>query len=57
MDEETDEQMIKRLLPKEYQDLRNIFLKIESDALTPYRPYNYRIKLETKNNLGYNLLR
>jgi hypothetical protein len=49
--------MIKRLLPKEYQDLRKAFSKIESDTLTPYRPYNYRIKLEAENILGYSLLR
>jgi hypothetical protein len=57
VNEETDEQMIERLLSKEYQDLRNAFLKIELDTLAPHRPYDYRIKLEAENTLGYSPLR
>jgi Reverse transcriptase (RNA-dependent DNA polymerase) len=57
VDEETDEQMIERLLPKEYQDLRKAFSKIESDTLAPHRPYDHRIELEAENTLGYSPLR
>ena len=34
-----------------------MFSKKESDKLSPYRLYNYKIKLTGKNNLGYSSLR
>jgi len=42
---------------KEYYDLLNVFSKIESDKLTLYYKYNYKIELIEELNLGYSLLR
>jgi hypothetical protein len=55
--EETDEQLVERLLPKEYTDLREGFSKAASDTLAPHRPYDHRIELEAENTLGYSPLR
>ena len=33
-----------------------MFSKKESNKLSPYRPYNYKIKLIGKNNLSYSSL-
>jgi hypothetical protein len=55
--EETDEQTIKRLFPKKYNDLREGFSKAILNILILYRSYNYRIELEAKNTLRFNSLR
>ena len=34
-----------------------MFLKTESNKLSPYWSYNYKIELISKNNLGYTSLR
>ena len=34
-----------------------MFSKKESNKLSPYRPYDYKIELIGKNNLGYSSLR
>jgi transposase InsO family protein len=54
---ETEEQMIKRLIPAEYHDLWKAFSKVESDTLAPHRPYDHRIELEAENTLGFSPLR
>jgi len=56
-EDETNEQLVARLLPEEYQDLRKAFSKIESDTLAPHRTYDHRIELEAENTLGYSPLR
>jgi transposase InsO family protein len=56
-DNKTNEQLVARLLPKEYEDLRKAFSKVESDTLAPHRPYDHRIELEAENTLGYSPLR
>ena len=40
---ETDEELIKRLLPTIYASYKDIFLKVALDELPPYRIYNYKI--------------
>ena len=55
--DETNEQLVARLLSKEYEDLRKTFSKVESDILAPHRPYDHRIELEAEITLGYNPLR
>jgi hypothetical protein len=57
VDEETDEQAVERLLPKEYADLRDVFSKTISDKLAPHRSYDHRIELEAENTLGFSPLR
>ena len=40
-DEETDEQRIEHLLPKEYTEFKDVFSEITSNVLLPYHPYNH----------------
>jgi hypothetical protein len=42
-EEETKEQMLRRIVPKKYHDLIDVFSKTTSDELPPYRTYNYKI--------------
>ena len=56
-DDETEDQFLRRTVLKEYYDLIDVFSKKESDKLSLYRSYNYKIKLTGKNNLGYSSLR
>jgi len=49
--EETEEELIKRTLPKQWHDLIDCFTKKESDKLAPHRPYDHQILLEKPNNL------
>ena len=46
-----DEKEIKWLLPKEYKNLADVFLKCESDKMPPSQPNNYKIQLELDANL------
>ena len=55
-DDESEEQFLRRTVLKEYYDLINVFLKTESDKLSPHWSYNYKIELTSKNNLGYTSL-
>ena len=55
-DDETKDQFLRRTVPKEYYDLIDVFSKKESDKLSPYRLYDYKIELTRENNLGYSLL-
>jgi hypothetical protein len=48
-EEETEEQMLRRIVPKAYYNLINVFSKNTSDKLPPHRLYNHKIQL--KNNL------
>jgi hypothetical protein len=57
VDNKINEQLITRLLSKEYEDLRKAFSKVELNTLTPHRLYDHRIELKTKNTLKYNSLR
>ena len=38
--------MLRRIIPKEYYDLIDVFSKTASDELPPYRIYDYKIQLE-----------
>jgi len=40
---ETNEELVKRLLPTIYTGYKDIFLKAALDKLPPYRIYNYKI--------------
>ena len=40
---ETNEELIKRLLPTIYTRYKSAFLKAASDKLPPYRIYDYKI--------------
>jgi hypothetical protein len=42
-EEETEEQILWRIVPKEYYNLINVFSKITLDKLLPYRIYNHKI--------------
>jgi hypothetical protein len=42
-EEETEEQMLWRIVPKEYHDLIDVFSKSASDKLPPYRLYDHKI--------------
>src|SRR6266481_4445645 len=41
--EETNKELVKRLLPTIYAGYKDIFLKAALDKLPPYRIYNYKI--------------
>ena len=41
--EETDEELVKRLLPTIYVGYKDAFLKAALDELPPYRMYDYKI--------------
>ena len=41
--EETNEELVKRLLPTIYARYKGIFLKAALDKLPPYRTYDYKI--------------
>jgi len=56
-DDESEEQFLRRTVLKEYYDLINVFLKTESDKLSPHRSYDHKIELTSENNLGYTSLR
>jgi Reverse transcriptase (RNA-dependent DNA polymerase)/Retroviral aspartyl protease len=54
--DETEEETLKRTVPKEYHDLIRVFSKAESDKLPPHRPYDHKIKLTGDVPLGYHPL-
>ena len=52
----TNKELVKRLLPTIYIGYKDAFLKAALDKLPPYQIYNYKIKLEANNSLGYSPL-
>jgi hypothetical protein len=50
------DEAVKKVLPQEYWDYIDVFLKAESDKLPPHRPYDHKIELEAENTLGYSPL-
>ena len=54
--EETDKELVKRLLPTYLLDHRDAFSKAASDMLPPHRTYNHKVQLEADNSLGYSPL-
>ena len=55
--DETNEQLVDRLLPEKYASRKAAFSKAESDTLPPHRPYDHRIQLEKEDHgLGYSPL-
>jgi hypothetical protein len=52
----TKEEILKRIVPKEYYDLILAFLKKELDKLPLYYIYNHKIKLIGDMSLGYHPL-
>lgn len=54
--EETDEELVERLLPTIYTDYKDAFSKAASDKLPPHRTYDHKIQLEANNSLGYSPL-
>jgi hypothetical protein len=55
-EEETEEQILRRIVPKEYHDLINVFSKSTSDKLPPHRSYNHKIQLKGDLPMGYSPL-
>ena len=55
-EEETEEQMLRRTVPKEYYDLIDVFSKTASDELPLHRTYDYKIQLEGDLLIGYSPL-
>ena len=43
-------------VPKIYKEYLDAFSKKASDILAPYRPYDYKIILESENKLGFSPL-
>jgi hypothetical protein len=43
VEEETEKQMLRRIVLKAYYDLIDVFLKSTLDKLPPYRLYNHKI--------------
>ena len=56
LDKINQEEVVIKVLLKEYQVYLKVFSKKVLDILPPYYLYNYKIKLEVENNLGYSLL-
>ena len=54
--EESEEEMLKRTVPREYHDLIQVFSKVESNKLPPHRQYDHKIKLTKDVPLGYHPL-
>jgi hypothetical protein len=54
--EESDEELVKRLLPTYLASHRDAFSKAASDTLPPHRTYDHKIQLEANNSLGYSPL-
>ena len=54
--EETDEELVERLLPTIYARYKGAFSKAASDELPPHRIYDHKIQLEANNSLGYSPL-
>jgi hypothetical protein len=55
-EEETEEQMLRHTVLKEYHDLINVFLKSALDKLPPYRSYDHKIQLKGDLLIGYSPL-
>jgi hypothetical protein len=55
-EEETEEQILRHIMPKKYYNLINVFSKSASDKLPPYRLYNHKIQLKGDLLMGYSLL-
>ena len=49
--EETETEMLKRTIPKEFYDLVDVFSKAKADALPPHRDSDHKIRLTQPNNL------
>jgi hypothetical protein len=55
-EEETEEQMLRRIVPKAYHDLIDVFSKSALDKLPPHRLYDHKIQLEGDLSMGYSPL-
>jgi len=51
--DKTEEEILRRTVPKEYYNLIQVFSKEESDKLPPHRQYDHKIKLTGDIPLGY----
>ena len=47
---------VNKLLPKRYYDIKNVFSKVASNELLPYRDNDHKIELKTENSLNYSFL-
>jgi hypothetical protein len=54
--EESDDELVKRVLPTAYSEYKDVFSKTASDKLPPHRTYDHKIQLEADNSLGYSPL-
>ena len=54
--EEPEEEMLWRTVPREYHDLIQVFSKNESNKLPPHRIYDHKIELEKDVPMGYHPL-
>ena len=57
IESETEEERLRRTIPKEYHDLIDTFSKQKSNQLLPYRQCDYKIELEGEPNISFSLLR
>jgi hypothetical protein len=55
-EEETEEQILRRIVLKEYYNLINVFSKSALDKLLPHRLYDHKIQLESDLLIGYSPL-
>jgi hypothetical protein len=55
-EEKTEEQILRHIVPKEYYNLINVFLKSALDKLPPYRLYDHKIQLKNNLPIGYSPL-
>ena len=54
--EATNQELVARKLPAEYQDLADVFSQTDSDELPPHRTIDHKIVLDQENSLGFSPL-
>jgi transposase InsO family protein len=51
--EESDEELVRKKLPRKYRAYQDVFSKAASDQLPPSRALDHKIQLEEEHSLGY----
>ena len=53
-----DEELVDQKLPYQYKEFKDIFSKAAFNTLSPYQPYNHKIKikLDKENTFGFSPL-
>jgi len=57
LQELANKELIKKLLPKEYSEFKDLASKATSDVLPPHWQYDMKIELEKDSDLGFSPLR